>query len=71
MIRSKTRHLTPPKIFFISTQSYNFDEPKIITKGITSPLWYKSMVEEYNSLVKNKTWKLVPMTKEMNIVGDK
>lgn len=29
------------------------------------------MKEEYNALIKNKTWKLVPIPKDKNIIGCK
>ena len=50
----------------------DIDEPKNIKgalNGTHAAQWKEAMDSEYTSLVKNKTWALVPRPKGMNIVG--
>nr|GFA32040.1 hypothetical protein [Tanacetum cinerariifolium] len=42
--------------------------PKSYTHAFNDPHWYHAMLDEYNALIKNKTWILVPRPHNVNIV---
>ncbi|KAH9666782.1 protein FAR1-RELATED SEQUENCE 6 [Citrus sinensis] len=46
-------------------------EPTIVTQVIKNPHYRQAMLEEYDALVRNGTWKLVPPPIPSNIVGCK
>nr|GEX76496.1 ribonuclease H-like domain-containing protein [Tanacetum cinerariifolium] len=41
---------------------------KSYTHAFNDPNWYRAMLNEYNALIKNKTWILVPRPHNVNIV---
>nr|GEX17756.1 ribonuclease H-like domain-containing protein [Tanacetum cinerariifolium] len=41
---------------------------KSYTHAFNDPHWYRAMLDEYNALIKNKTWILVPRSHNVNIV---
>nr|GEV67190.1 ribonuclease H-like domain-containing protein [Tanacetum cinerariifolium] len=41
---------------------------KSYTHAFNDPHWYRAMLDEYNALIKNKTWILVPRPHTVNIV---
>ncbi|KAL5567379.1 hypothetical protein UlMin_030543 [Ulmus minor] len=43
-------------------------EPTTVTKAIKDPKWRHVMSDEYDALVRNGTWELVPPTLSQNIV---
>jgi len=48
-----------------------FTEPTCYTQAIKDPNWHQAMNLEFDALLKNKTWKLVPSIEAENIVGCK
>lgn len=58
-----------PKIYL--GESIEPSEPKSGTEAILNKDWKKAMEEEFNALMKAKTWKLVPSSPSYNIVGNK
>ena len=46
-------------------------EPSSISEALLDSRWVKAMNEEYIALQKNHTWDLVPLFKDMNLVGCK
>ena len=46
-------------------------EPINITQALKSPVWRKAMEEEFQALIKNKTWDLVPSSPSQTIIGCK
>ena len=46
-------------------------EPTSITQAIKDPKWRTTMLEEFDVLVQNGTWELVPRESAQNIVGCK
>ncbi|GJT22236.1 ribonuclease H-like domain-containing protein [Tanacetum coccineum] len=42
--------------------------PKSYTLAIKDPNWQRAMLDEYNTLIKNNTWVLVPRPPDANIV---
>jgi hypothetical protein len=43
-------------------------EPSDLNEALADPKWKRDMEEEYNALIKNKTWHVVPARKGMNII---
>lgn len=44
-------------------------EPTCFSQAKLFPEWRAAMVDEFNALLKNGTWTLVPHRSDMNIVG--
>ncbi|GJZ28343.1 ribonuclease H-like domain-containing protein [Tanacetum coccineum] len=42
--------------------------PKSYSNAFRDPNWYRAMLDEYNALIKNNTWVLVPRPSDANIV---
>jgi hypothetical protein len=61
-----------PKKFTDGTIRYGMysstGEPSDLNEALGNPKWKRAMEEEYNALIKNKTWHLVPARKGMNII---
>ena len=47
----------------IVTEPYSFQE------AVQEPTWVDSMVEEYDSIVRNSAWKIVPRPVDKSVVG--
>ena len=69
----------PPKRFddechYTESLLDDIEEPKSFKAACTDQYceqWGNAMKDEYNSLIKNKTWDLVPRPKDKNIVGNR
>ncbi|KAL4574289.1 hypothetical protein LXL04_021117 [Taraxacum kok-saghyz] len=48
-----------------------FPEPQNITQALKQSQWRKAMQDEYDALIRNKTWSLVPPESAPNVVGCK
>ena len=46
-------------------------EPIFITQAIQTPEWGEAMANEFNALVANDIWNLVPHKSSQNVVGNK
>ncbi|KAL6313803.1 hypothetical protein AAG906_010222 [Vitis piasezkii] len=46
-------------------------EPHIVNQALIDPKWRQAMNDEFDALVRNGTWKLVPSTSMQNLVGCK
>ena len=46
-------------------------EPHIVNQALTDPKWRQAMNDEFDALVRNGTWGLVPSTSMQNLVGCK
>jgi histone deacetylase 1/2 len=61
-----------PKTFTDGTIRYGMysstGEPSDLNEALADPKWKRAMEEEYNALIKNKTWHLVPARKNMNTI---
>ncbi|KAL5752062.1 hypothetical protein ACOSQ2_022569 [Xanthoceras sorbifolium] len=61
-----------PKVY--ATQSIVSDvdaEPKNVKKASQNSHWFNAMQLEFNDLLSNHTWSLVPYKPQINIVGNK
>ena len=54
-----------PKVYTVSLELKSAKEALII------PYWKQAMDEEFATLMKNKTWELVPLTPDKNAIGSK
>jgi histone deacetylase 1/2 len=46
-------------------------EPHTLTEALSDPNWRQAMEEEYNALIQNKTWYLVPPLSNKNLIDCK
>ena len=46
-------------------------EPTTSTQALKDPKWRRAMSEEYDALIRNGTWELVPSDPSHNVVGCK
>jgi histone deacetylase 1/2 len=46
-------------------------EPYTLTEALNDPNWRQAMEEEYNALIENKTWHLVPPSSNKNLIDCK
>ncbi|KAH9714566.1 retrovirus-related pol polyprotein from transposon RE2 [Citrus sinensis] len=80
-----TQHITTPvnshsmitrsKAGIFKLKLYNVTlvhkEPESIKEAMENPKWFATMKDEYNALMDNKTWSLVPKSAGQKIVGNK
>ena len=60
--------------FAMESLMSDVDEPRTIKQALQSPNvveWQSAMNKEYDSLLKNETWDLVPRPKGVNVVGNR
>lgn len=60
-----------PKALIVEVPSINGLTPKNNKVALTIPQWHNAMKEEYNALIDNNTWNLVPINTNMNGIGTK
>lgn len=46
-------------------------EPATVKETLQHEHWRKSMVEEYNALIRNHAWDIVPKPRDKKIIGCK
>jgi len=71
--RTQTGSLKPKKPFSMSTTTPTsaIVEPSCHSQVIKDVHWRHAMSEEYNALIQNGTWELVPPSPSQNIIGCK
>ena len=57
--------------FALMTKVLATDDPTSYAQAQGKPQWEQAMTVEYESLMKNKTWSLVPLPVGKNLVGCK
>ncbi|KAL8161859.1 hypothetical protein V2J09_013348 [Rumex salicifolius] len=67
--RGKSGISKPRTIFNLTSQIYPL--PKNHKNAINCPQWFNSMKEEYDALIKNRTWDLVPRPIGANVITGK
>jgi hypothetical protein len=64
-----------PKIYSDETVRYAYTttsgEPYTVKEALSSPSWKAAMIDEYNVLMRNKTWTLVPLVSRRNVIDCK
>ncbi|KAH9679450.1 retrovirus-related pol polyprotein from transposon RE1 [Citrus sinensis] len=68
MITRSKSGIFKPKLY---TATLINKEPDTIQEALKDKNWYKAMKEEYEALIRNETWSLVPPPAEYKIVGNK
>jgi hypothetical protein len=67
--------ITKLKIFSDDTVCYAYTaasgEPYTVKEVMSSPSWKAAMIDEYNALLLNKTWTLVPLVSGRNMIDCK
>lgn len=67
--------IVKPKVFTDGTIRYGnlcvLGEPNSVDQALGDPKWSKAMQDEYDALLRNKTWHLVPPSKGNNIIDCK
>ena len=64
--------LKPKPIFtLLSLVCETFEEPLTVQDALSDPKWKQAMIDEFQALVKNDTWQIVPLTSDMNIMANK
>jgi hypothetical protein len=67
--------IAKPKIFSDGTVCYAYTatsgEPYTVKEALSSPSWKVVMIDEYNALLCNKTWHLVPPVSGRNMIDCK
>ena len=56
---------------FTALSSSTPTEPCTAQEALLSPEWKQAMIEEYNTLIHNQTWVLVPLDPHIKIVDNK
>ncbi|KAL8138353.1 hypothetical protein V2J09_004354 [Rumex salicifolius] len=69
MTRSRMGIHKPKQIFNLSVTQPTADIPKSYKSALQNPLWLEAMTEEYNALINNCTWDLVPPPVSTNILA--
>lgn len=70
--RSKNNiHKPNPKYLSSAIMKSTFPEPSTVKQALKSPSWTQAMRHEYDALMKNNTWTLVPESEAANLVGCK
>lgn len=71
--RSKSGIVKPnPKYALNVTVSPSIPpEPKSVKHALAHSGWKNAMLDEFNALIKNETWTLVPRTADLNVIGCK
>ncbi|KAJ9545471.1 hypothetical protein OSB04_025178 [Centaurea solstitialis] len=61
-------HKPNPKYACLSTSSTISPLPKSHIHALRDPNWHNAMVDEFDALIKNDTWELVPRPLDVNII---
>lgn len=70
LTRAKTGYLPPPRKWSLLTE-FVVREPTSTTEALSHPDWYKAMQVEYEALMRNQTWELVPPKLDQHLVSHK
>ena len=46
-------------------------EPSSFEEAVEDPAWVDAMVEEYDSIVRNNAWEIVPRPEGKSVVGSR
>jgi hypothetical protein len=83
MVTRAQNHISKPKTYtdgtiryplaraLLSTTEASLIEPMCFTKAVQIPEWCNAMQTEFNALLSNQTWTLVPSNTANNVIGCK
>ena len=66
MVTRSKSGIFKPKIYNAELSN---EEPVTYYQAMQNEKWRTAMMEEYNALIKNKTWTLVQLPEHKNIIG--
>ena len=69
--RSKNGIFKPKQFPNMLLLCEHISEPTTVSEALSSPDWKKAMEAEFQALIRNDTWELVPYTDDMNVVTNK
>jgi hypothetical protein len=72
--RQAVRESKPPKRFcsyLAMVSSIKESEPSTFEEAVDREVWRDAMMEEYNSIMKNDVWEVVPRLEEKSVVTSK
>lgn len=70
MVTRSKSGISKPKVYS-SNVSDPIPEPDCVSQALVIPEWKAAMEDEYNALLRNNTWVLVPQTPDMNLITTK
>ncbi|KAH9717402.1 retrovirus-related pol polyprotein from transposon RE2 [Citrus sinensis] len=70
MVTRSKAGIFKPKLYQISTQP-QITLPSNTSEALKEPSWKKAMEDEYNALIKNETWTLIPNDSSYKLIGNK
>lgn len=71
VIRSKNNIFKPNRRYGLSATLSDDIEPTSVAQALSNPRWRAAMLAEFNALLSNGTWDLVPPDSSHNVVGCK
>jgi histone deacetylase 1/2 len=69
--RAKQGIFVPKRHFNLSAVSSVSSLPHTYRQALQDPNWHNAMSDEFNALMKNNTWSLVPKPADVNVVTGK
>jgi histone deacetylase 1/2 len=69
--RAKQGTVVPKRHFNLSATTPISPIPRTYRHALKDPNWRNAMIDEYNALMKNNTWCLVPKPAGVNVVSGK
>jgi hypothetical protein len=67
----KSGHFMPKQHFNLSISSDISPIPSSYRAALKDPRWHDAMLDEFNALIRNDTWSLVPLHAGVNVVSGK
>lgn len=72
VIRSQNNIFKPKQLYLANSNSFlEFATPSSVIQALKHAHWCIAMSEEFNALMKNSTWTIVPPTFSQNVIGCK
>lgn len=68
MITRSKSGIFKPKLY---TTTLINKEPDTVQEALSDQNWHQAMRDEYEALIRNKTWLFVPSSAEHKVVGNK
>lgn len=56
-----------PKVFYVA---HNITLPKTVQQALTNERWSQSIKDEYDALIRNNIWDLVPYLKDIKVIDN-
>ncbi|XP_070021823.1 uncharacterized mitochondrial protein AtMg00820-like [Nicotiana sylvestris] len=67
--RAQTGYLKPKRPFSFLATTLVSPEPSCYSQAAKDVNWHRAMSEEYNALIQNGTWQLIPPSPSQNVIG--